>query len=39
MNTALYNTCTYDRLTEDEHSVLKHVEDIKKLEIKIKRLT
>jgi len=27
-NTILYHTCTYDRLPEDESSVLKHVEDI-----------
>jgi len=29
----LYDTCTYNRLPEDEPSSLKHVEDIVKLKI------
>ena len=31
----LYPTCTYNRLPDDEPSGSKHVEDIKKLKIKI----
>jgi len=31
----LYHSCIYSRLPEDEPSVSKHVEDTKKLKIKI----
>ena len=31
----LYHNCIYNRLPEDEPSGSKHVEDIKKLKIKI----